>query len=227
MSLKENLKENSREERQKLKAMPWKDRLWYIWEYYKVHMLGLVILGFVIYLIATILYNQTFEQRLYYVVMNNTTPSSANFDAINQEFKDLMGYGKKDTVTGDGSVYLNFGETASEMDYAYMAKVSALVASQELDMLITDESTFQHYAESDAFMNLEEALPEDLWEQLQDQILYTADGSGQEFPCGIEISNTRFPEDAGVSISPCYLGIISNTNHFDTVISWIRFILED
>lgn len=94
-------------------------------------------------------------------------------------------------------------------------------------MLITDESTFQHYAESDAFMNLEEALPEDLWEQLQDQILYTADGSGQEFPCGIEISNTRFPEDAGVSISPCYLGIISNTNHFDTVISWIRFILED
>ncbi|HIT41942.1 MAG TPA: hypothetical protein IAB60_07605, partial [Candidatus Caccovicinus merdipullorum] len=65
MSLKDTIKKNGKEEGQKLKNMSWKDRFWYIWEYYKVHFLGLIIFCLVIYLIGTILYNQTFEDRLY------------------------------------------------------------------------------------------------------------------------------------------------------------------
>ena len=107
MSLKDTIKKNGKEEGQKLKNMSWKDRFWYIWEYYKVHFLGLIIFCLVIYLIGTILYNQTFEDRLYYAVINNASPSSTDFESFNQEFKDAMGYGKKDRVTGDGSVFLN------------------------------------------------------------------------------------------------------------------------
>lgn len=228
MSLKDTIKKNGKEEGQKLKNMSWKDRFWYIWEYYKVHFLGLIIFCLVIYLIGTILYNQTFEDRLYYAVINNASPSSTDFESFNQEFKDAMGYGKKDRVTGDSSVFLNFDDAGSQTDYAYMVKISAMVSGRELDMIITDESTFKHYAASDAFLNLEEVLPEDLQEQLQDQILYAANGSGEEIPCGLNISNTRFPEATGVSITPnCYMGIVSNTARLDTVIAWIRFILND
>ena len=144
MSLKDTIKKNGKEEGQKLKNMSWKDRFWYIWEYYKVHFLGLIIFCLVIYLIGTILYNQTFEDRLYYAVINNASPSSTDFESFNQEFKDAMGYGKKDRVTGDGSVFLNFDDAGSPTDYAYMVKISAMVSGRELDMIITDESTFKH-----------------------------------------------------------------------------------
>ncbi len=227
MSLKETLKETGKQEGLKLKNMSWRDRFWYIWEYYKLHFLGLIILCLFLYLVGTILYNQTFTDQLYYIVINNTTPSGTDFDAFDQAFKERMGYGKKDTVTGDGSYFVDFENTNEEMGYIYLIKISALVSSQELDMIITDEDTLRHYAESDAFLDLEEALPEDLWTQLQDQILYATNESGEEIPCGIDISDTLFPEATGVTITPCYMGIISNTNHLDTVISWIRFILED
>ena len=39
MSLKETLKNEAREEQAKLKKMSFRDKLWYIWEYYKIHML--------------------------------------------------------------------------------------------------------------------------------------------------------------------------------------------
>lgn len=129
MSLRDQLKASSREERAKLKTMSWKDRFWYIWEYYKIHLLGLVILGCVIYLIATIIYNQTFDDQLYYVVMNNENPSGSDFEEFDQAFKDYMGYGKKDRITADGSVYLDFSQASSDA-FAYMTKVSALVSSR-------------------------------------------------------------------------------------------------
>ena len=226
MSLRDHLKASSREERAKLKTMSWKDRFWYIWEYYKIHLLGLVILGCVIYLIATIIYNQTFDDQLYYVVMNNENPSGSDFEEFDQAFKDYMGYGKKDRITADGSVYLDFSQASSDA-FAYMTKVSALVSSRELDIIIADPDTFDHYAESDAFLNLEDALPDDLWEALKDDVHVAVDGSGNQIPCGIDISQSRFPQETGVTISPsCCFGIVSNSERTDTAISWLRFIFD-
>ena len=38
-----NLKQEAKSEKEKLKYMSWKDRIWYVWEYYKFHMLLVLI----------------------------------------------------------------------------------------------------------------------------------------------------------------------------------------
>ena len=98
---------------------------------------------------------------------------------------------------------------------------------RDRDIIIADPDTFDHYAESDAFLNLEEALPDDLWEALKDDVHVAVDGSGNQIPCGIDISQSRFPQETGVTISPsCCFGIVINSERTDTAISWLRFIFD-
>ncbi len=226
MSLKENLKAESQREKTKLKNMSWKDRIWYIWEYYKFHMLAVAIVLFILYMIGNIIYNSTFEDRLSYVVINNNSMEPADFESFNQDFKDYMGYGKKDRVSAEGSLYIRHNDNANEMEYASMAKISALVASNALDMMIMDQLNADHYNQLDAFADLEQLLPDDLWQQVKDYAYYAPDESGNEIACAIDINSTIFPERTGVSITPCYLGVVKSSNRIDTVIQWIRFLLD-
>ena len=71
MSLKEEIRQEVRQERKKLKDMSFRDKLWYIWEYYKLHML--VVLGVVLLIsvVASSIYSSTFETVFYCAVINN------------------------------------------------------------------------------------------------------------------------------------------------------------
>ncbi|MDO5550536.1 MAG: hypothetical protein Q4F76_05150 [Lachnospiraceae bacterium] len=226
MSLKENLKAESQREKAKLKNMSGRDRIWYIWEYYKLHMLAAAAILFILYMIGNVIYNSTFENRLSYMVINNSSMEPTNFETFNQEFKDYMGYGKKDRVTAEGSIYIRHDGNSSELEYASMAKISALVASNSLDMMIMDQANADHYNQLDAFADLEQLLPEDLWQQVKDYAYYAPTESGEEIACAIDINHTCFPERTGVSITPCYLGVVKSSNQIDTVIEWIRFLLN-
>ena len=226
MSWKEKLKEEGQKEKAKLKNMSWQDRVWYIWEYYKIHI-AVIGIGFLfLYLVWTIAYNSTFTTRLSYAVVNDSNPETAGLEALDQAFKAYMGYGKKDKVELNSSLRIDTDGRASELGYASMAKISALVASDDLDMIITDEATIRYYMELGAFIDLAQFLPAELWQQVKDHVLYAEDAQGQSVPCGVDLIQTRFCEKTGVAISPCYVGIITDPVRSDAVIDWLRFVLE-
>lgn len=227
MSLKETLKAEGQKEREKLKNMTPKDKAWYIWEYYKIHIFVLIGLFFVFYLIGDILYNKTFTSQLSYVVINNANPQGTSFEEFNEEFKTYMEYGKKDLIESDGSVVIRYGDRISEMEYGNMAKISALVAAQDLDIIIGDQLNIDHYAQLDGFKNLQETLPPDLWQQVEPYVYYGKNEAGEDIPCAVDIRGSSFCEKTGVVIEPCYFAVINNTERIDTVISWLRFVLEE
>ena len=112
MSWKEHLKEEGIKEREKLKQMPPKDRAWYIWEYYKIHIF--ILIGFFMFLglLGEIFYNKTFTTQLSYATINNFNPDYS-FEEFNEEFKAVMGYGKKDVIEADGSMVIRYGDVIS------------------------------------------------------------------------------------------------------------------
>ena len=226
MSLKETLKTESRKEREKMKKMSKNDLVWYIWEYYKLHMLAALGVLLVIYLIINMIYHSTFDTRLSYVVINNASTESLDLEPFNTKFKEYMNYGKKDLISSETSLVMQHGQRTSELEYASMAKVSALVASQDLDLMITDQLNIDHYMGLDAFFNLEEFLPDDLWQLAKDFVYYAADSEGRQIPCAVSLNSTAFPAETGASITPCYVGVISGSGRTDTAISWLRFVLE-
>ena len=227
MSLKETLKNEAREEQAKLKKMSFRDKLWYIWEYYKIHMLiGCVILFF-LYALGTIFYQKSFTTQLFFIVMNDRSGSEADYEGLANEFKTRMGYGKKDKVEVDSSLYISFEESTSQLDYASLAKVTAIVASKDLDVLISDSPAVEHYASNGAFLNLEEVLPADLWDMVKDDVYMAKDENGNSFPAAISLDDSYFHEKTGTQMEEAYFSLINNSTRTDTAFEFLRFLYEE
>ena len=222
MSFKEEFKQEAKIEKQKFKKMSRQDKIWYIWEYYKFHIAAVLGVIGVIGVIATSIYNSTFDTALYAVVVNNRTDQEVDFEPLTTGFREYMGFGEKDEIFVE-SMFVSYDDV-SEFSYASMAKISALIASKELDIMISDTENLDHYVGMDGLMHLEDVLPADMAQQLEDRFYYGTDESGQTYVAAIDISGTDFAASTGIVLEPALYGVISNTQRTDTAIALLRYI---
>ncbi len=230
-----NLKEKWNIEKEKLSHMSFKEKIGYIWEYYKLHMLvGLFILFF-LGAIGTGIYNSTFDTRRY----------QQNFQVITEDFAHAMGYdGKKDQIFVETMIG-GFGDAAGPAadtdptaaldpnnmsdpmgDYTTVMKMTALISARELDVVICDQEAFEYYGEKmGAFYDLSTLLPEDLAAQTKDRaVSLTLAETGQTVTAGIDITDTWFAEDVDLTMEPAYLCVVSNSQRTDAALDLIRYI---
>lgn len=217
--------EPKRSEREKLKNMSRKDQLWYIWTYYKLHMLAVVIVGFLIYTVTTAAYRSTFSTALHCICINSRSESELNFTPLEQDFSTWLGLGKKDTITAE-TAFISYGDQATDYSYANMAKISAMVAAQDLDVLIADQESIDHYASFGGQLDLTEALPPELLTLVQDRLYETAGEDGILHAYAIDLSDTEFASACGFAQKPPLLGIINNSARIDNAVALIRYIFD-
>ena len=221
------LKEEAREEKEKLKHMSWKDRIWYIWEYYKFHMLFLLIAIMILWIIGTALYRQSFTTRLSIAIINDRSGGNSSSDPLMAGLRETLNCKKKDMIEINEGLFLDTNEeTMSQYSYASMVKIAALVSGGMLDIMIADEATIRHYESVDAYMDLRNLLPETLYSQLEDQLLYTEAGDGQEIPVAVSLENSSLKDDTGIVMDPPYLAVISNTQHTEDLLSAISYLFR-
>ena len=221
------LKEEAREEKEKLKHMSWKDRIWYIWEYYKFHMLFLLIAIMILWIIGTALYRQSFTTRLSIAIINDRSGGNSSSDPLMAGLRETLNCKKKDMIEINEGLFLDTNEeTMSQYSYASMVKIAALVSGGMLDIMIADEATIRHYESVDAYMDLRNLLPETLYSQLEDQLLYTEAGDGQEIPVAVSLENSSLKDDTGIVMDPPYLAVISNTQHTEDILSAISYLFR-
>ena len=225
MSLKDEIKKEAAVERQKLKNMSSQDKIWYIWEYYKFHIAILIAIVLVLCIIGTSIYNSTIETSFYCVFINNRTNGEVNYEILTKDFHDHMGFGKKQEIHTE-SVFISYDGVVSEFSYASMAKISALIATQELDVLVTDEENFDRYSGMSGYLDLEQVLPEDLLSSLKDRLCYGTNQEGQKGAYAVDISGTKFAQEFGLTLEPAYCSFISNSRHTDTSIAFLHYIFD-
>ena len=122
------------------------------------------------------------------------------------------------------NLYATYDGNASELVMATLAKLSALVAAQELDVMIADAENIDHYEAMDGFGNLEEILPAELLDQVQDLIYYStaSDAPGFRLP---STSAALLAQNNGITLKPAYFSILVNTKRMDHVLELLRYIL--
>ena len=156
------LKEEAQEEKEKLKHMSWKDRIWYIWEYYKFHMLFLLIAIMILWIIGTALYRQSFTTRLSIAIINDRSGGNSSSDPLMAGLRETLNCQKKDMIEINEGLFLDTNEeTMSQYSYASMVKIAALVSGGMLDIMIADEATIRHYESVDAYMGREKGKKKD------------------------------------------------------------------
>lgn len=224
---KEKLQQSFRDEKKKLSGMTWMERFDYLWTYYKIWLLVLAGVVFIIYLIGTIIYRSTFDTALGIAVINDSSYSSERMEPWKEELHEELELGPKEEINLEYNLSISFSEMASELEYASMAKISALIASKSIDVMIMDESAAKNYAASNAFKDLSEYLPAELYSMLEEEGMITsfAGESGEELPCLIRLNAGRMEALAGIQMNPVYLGVMNNSERQERTLEFIEYLL--
>ena len=117
-----SIREEAENERQKLKNMSWKDRAWYVWEYYKFHLLAVILVIGVLSTIGTMIYRQTFTTRLSVAIINDRSAGASSSALLESELREYMGCGKKDLIEINEGLMVDFNEeSTSQYGYATLS----------------------------------------------------------------------------------------------------------
>lgn len=210
-------------EREKLKNMSRSDRLWYIGTYYKFHIAAVIVGLFLIYIAASSLYSRTFTTSLYCMVINSRSETELNTAPLEQDFAQYLGLGKKEQIIVEPT-FISYGTQASQYSYAAMAKISALSAAQDLDIIIGDRENIDHYASLDAFLDLEQDLSPELLSLVADHLYQAEDSEGNIRTVAVDLSGTDFAASCNLAQTPPLFAIIANTANKDNAEALLRYI---
>lgn len=221
-----SLKDKLLEEKKKLKEMTFKGKFEYIWEYYKLHMIGTLIFILFAGSIGNSIYmNIKYEDILTCAIINNP---------ISEEHRDYMPLGfaeyygldeESETLLFDDSFYIDL-DTHSESVMASTQKYAAMVAAKSIDTTIADLSFFENHADEGTFYDLSTLLPEDLYAQVEEYIYYAKDEEGNEKPFGLNLSSSHFVKGAGLYLNPPILSVVINSQHPDVAIEFIKYAFD-
>jgi hypothetical protein len=226
MDEKQTLKEEVLIERNKLKKMSWKDRVWYIWEYYKFHILAAVLAVTILYIFGGVLYRQTFTTRLNIAIVNDRSGGMSSVKKLSEHLHEALGLGEKDLIDISEGLSASFdGNAMSQYDYASLAKISALAASDSLDIIISDGAAVNHFGESSALADLEEFLPPETLEKVRDHLYYAKDSEGVSHAYAISLQDSILPEETGIVMDPPYFSVIERTLHREEVLRTLDYLI--
>lgn len=214
-----------KEELDKMSSMSFKDKLWYIGAYYKFHFLAVLIAITVIWAVSATVYRSSFKSVLTCVIVNSQDAGAADTTVMEQKLSGYLNLQKKEKLSFESGLTVDY-DSPTDLSYAAMAKLSAMIAGKNLDVMIADSASIDHFAEMNGFKNLEEVLPADLLDQVSGSLYYAEDMDGNSYPFAVSLNSIALKEETGLRFDPPLLGIIGNAPYPDNAIALVRFLLE-
>ena len=164
-----SIRDEVKEQQDKMKDKDFKEKWDYFWEYYKFHVLTAVVA--LIFIISGIK-NIIMEKDVYLsAILLNSTPTSLE-DTIGDDF---LAYAGVDTSKYDCAIdtagVIN-KDNIDEITVATSQKITAHIAAEELDIFGADFNYFFQYAGQDVFLDLSTIYSEKELENMKDDILY-------------------------------------------------------
>lgn len=227
-------KREKKTEREKFSEMKtFKDKINYFKMYYlKILLAGVVIAGFLIYLIYTVVSPK--DKSLLRVAFVDYLFASEVTDEMASDFIDAAGItlGEHEVISFDGTSY----QISGSAGYSTATVFSTHVMAKEIDLIIAPESSFQTYAFNGSIGSLTELLPSDLYGALSDRFFLSKvrqkdealeDAVGEDYVLGIYLDETPFWEKYKHLISSDerpVIGIIINGQHKELAIEFLRYV---
>lgn len=211
-----------------LKPMSWKDRVEYLWTYYKVVLVFLAVVLAIISMVVNVIKSNQI-QTLYSGALINLSVEQEDQDRMVSELSALLdGDGKKRVVTLTDIAYIPGNDPENfEMNDAGAMKLAMLVTTGSLDYILTDDGTYAELIERDSYANLQNILTQEQQIQLQDIMIWRkADGEIPSYPMALDISNTAFAKAVAPYEKAVYLVFVGNTENSGRNQAFLDYILN-
>lgn len=199
------MNDQARKNWETLRRLHGKKRLEHIWTYYKLPIVLVLVLA---YIVGYVAYRQTTKKEdVLYLALVNLAPGSE----LTQQLTE--GFAEEQSLTEKQQVYLYSGLLLSEskgadQEYVYASemRIMAAIAAQQLDVVLMDAEARDAFAAQGYLMDLSQLDP-----------AY----SGQ----WVELSDARLIQEAGFS-QAVYLGVMGNAPHPERAKEYIEYLIQ-
>lgn len=222
------MREEEKEQWNKLKDKSFKDKFNYFWYYYKYHTIGAITVIICLIIFIYGLMENGKEPSIYLALINSGYMSVAETSLMD----DFVESRSIDTDTHPARFDISMSMTQGIADNGSIAnsqKLMALFNSHDLDVIISDKWVVEEYAPLSAFADLEELLPPDLYEKIQDKLFYYTYEDGETVPIGFygDKLEKLMKDNAYSTDNPPVVTIASTSERLDTAVDFIRYLLEE
>lgn len=209
----------------KLKQMNIRQKIGYIWDYYKSYLFLLMLAALVVFFIADALHQRSREIVLQGFFSNDDYNL---FDArtISENFGKYLNLNAKQRVVFDDSLYVEL-DSSSEYVVASQGKISGYIAAKELDFIVTTPELVQHYSTHIPLMDLEAFIPNDLLNSISEYLYYVEGMDPVKKAYALDLSQSRFMKNADYKgDTPYYLIIPSNVQASEALFSFVKYAFD-
>ena len=205
-----------------LKEMSAKQKIGYIWDYYKWHIIGVVL---AICIIGSVFHHfLTYRKPLLNIIMVNATPSSVQTDSF-QKFQEKYGYDPEDSPISAATFYFSDDGDAFTSSYMDYQALTAMIAAGDQDIFLGNGDTYLNYCDQGALADLSDVLSPAQMEEYADSLIYSTIGGTQEpYPCAIDLSGHPWLAQFGYT-DACYFGVLSCYQNPDACTQFAEFLL--
>jgi len=135
-----------------LKSMSRRERLQYIWDYYKLHIIGVIVLAA---LVVSFIYGQV--TKIVYVG-NVTILGDVLEESKREEFQKIItGAVVKEGEKKKQAFVDSFSVGKDQIGAQMMQKFIVKIAAGDIDVVVLDKEMFEEFVKQDMFMDVDEA----------------------------------------------------------------------
>ena len=207
------------------KAMSTQKKLGYVWDYYRFHILGIIVLvitaGSIIHHYATL--KESVLDMLFLNAHAIEEPQKPFEDFLSARGYDLSDYEIRVTT----SLRFALREGSYQEDYYTIQTLSALFAAGDLDIFTAPQQIYNDFASAGYVADLRTVFTEDELASYGDMVIYTNLLETKEaFPSGFNLEGNPWMIENGYYDDGCYLSITANTDNPELTKEFILYILN-
>lgn len=208
-----------------LKGMSKKKKAEYIWEYYKLHIIGVLVL---ICIIASFIHGQITKVDYVFnlTMLGNTVDTNKLTDLETKLTKVVVKDGDTKKQAIIGNMFLGDSTNSDpSMDSQSMQKFVAQLSVGELDVVILDKGMFESFAKQNMFLRLDNISGFDLT-SIKNEKIETNATNNTKAVYAINAKNIKLFKDAGFNTTNKVIGIISTTKQKNNSVLVLKWLLN-
>ena len=217
------------EEKEKLKRLPFKEKLRYIRMYFWIPIVaGVFVLGFGTFLIVRIATN--IPDNWLMVTFANTYADAGTGSKLWEDFTQAQGYDLKEKkVEFNASSYFDYTKNQARGNAYYNAFIT-LADAGELDAITMEPESLAALGQSGRLMDLDNERCASIKAKYSDRFIYYEppeddDEHTDPIPVGIDISDSALVGEYHIYSEGCALGIGAQSENLKEVEDFLDFVL--
>ena len=213
-------------ETRKLLDLSWKEKIEYIWNYYKLWIIGIVAFLFLT-IFLTIRIATNIEGYWLNGVFANTMADAGTGSSLWEDFTDYADLDLKEKkLEFNAESYFDYLKNQAKGNNYYNAFV-ALTDAGVLDFVTMEPESLSALAQSGRLADLRLDRFRAIYTRWGDRLVYFESAEGDRIPVGIDLSDSLLVTKYRLYPTGCALGVCAHSENLDTVALFLQFVLEE